>query len=376
MRVLELIDRASRGGAEKHTRLFSEELARQGHKVWLVHPGGPYTPDFAASSRHGVNVIELPALRSNLIVAVRLLRSLLAHEDIEVIHSHQYRADLVTALAASGQVLATTIHNFLGKDLPWTRAPFRRALYYPFSRFALSRMNLVIATSSYGAAYVRQFFGIDDERLKIILNSIDPAELSNIRPAEKTRAELELPRDRPLIACAATLEPRKGQTHLLRAIAKVCSEISEQHPVLLLLGEGPQERELTQLAKDLGIEDSVRLLGFRADAKDVIAACDVYIQPSLVDPLPRALLEAMFLRVPVIASNVDGIPDVVTNGRTGHLVPPADYRALALSILRVLRTDSSEVTGRAREFVLQRCTIGSMVRSFLEHVERIPRTTS
>jgi glycosyltransferase involved in cell wall biosynthesis len=126
----------------------------------------------------------------------------------------------------------------------------------------------------------------------------------------------------------------KGQTFLLRAWPAVLE--GEPRALLLLAGDGPDEGALTAQAAALGLGRSVRFLGFRQDVPSLLACAEVLVLPSLNEGFGMVLVEAMAMGKPVVASAVGGVPEVVLDGQAGLLIPPADPRALAAAILRLL----------------------------------------
>jgi glycosyltransferase involved in cell wall biosynthesis len=126
------------------------------------------------------------------------------------------------------------------------------------------------------------------------------------------------------------LRPAKGIEVLLDTVQRV------PNAYFLIVGGGPKEEEFRQLAARAGVEDRVRWAGFRTDVDALLAGCDLFVHPSLADAFPTVLLEAMAAGLPVVASRVGGIPEIVIPGTTGELVPPGDANALAATINSVL----------------------------------------
>ncbi|OGL00951.1 MAG: hypothetical protein A3D33_19895 [Candidatus Rokubacteria bacterium RIFCSPHIGHO2_02_FULL_73_26] len=148
------------------------------------------------------------------------------------------------------------------------------------------------------------------------------------------RAELGLgPGDRP-IGVAARMTAQKGHAHLLDALPAVLARVPAV--VCVLIGDGPLRAPLEARARALGVAARCRFTGARADVADLVAALEVVVLPSRSEGLPFALLEAMALGKPVVATTVGGCPEVVEDGRTGWLVPPGDAPALAGAVLRLL----------------------------------------
>jgi glycosyltransferase involved in cell wall biosynthesis len=139
-----------------------------------------------------------------------------------------------------------------------------------------------------------------------------------------------------LVCSVARLEKSKGHHFLLQALALLQSRAAAPGLRLVLIGGGSEERSLRELARRLGLDHRVDFLGIRHDVSEVIAASDLFVLPSLNEGLSQALLEAMALGTPVVATNVGGTRDVLVPGRTGWRVPPAQPAALANAIQQAL----------------------------------------
>ncbi|MBI5625128.1 MAG: glycosyltransferase [Elusimicrobia bacterium] len=152
------------------------------------------------------------------------------------------------------------------------------------------------------------------------------------------RERFGIPRDAFVAGTVARLEPVKGVRHLIEAAGLVRrkSAVSVRDVRFLVVGDGSQRPALERLARDLGLADVVVFAGFQDDAVSLLEAMDVYVQPSLNEAMGQALLSAMARGKPVVAASVCGITDVVVDGATGLLVPPADPRALSGAVLRLL----------------------------------------
>jgi glycosyltransferase involved in cell wall biosynthesis len=178
-------------------------------------------------------------------------------------------------------------------------------------------------------------------------------------------------RDTDFVAAAVgRLIPDKGYDCAIDALAKLPPE---ERPILLLAGEGPQERELRRQAIELGVGEWVRWLGFQDEVRWVLWASDVFIHPSRKEGLSCAILEAMAAGLPVIAASVGGVPEVVRHGVTGWLVPPDDPVALT-EALRLLRGDEllrHRLSENAQRFVRQHHNPDQLVTATLSVYERL-----
>ncbi len=152
---------------------------------------------------------------------------------------------------------------------------------------------------------------------------------------EKKRRELSIPPSAKVVGMVARLEAAKGHVYLLEAAREVLRV--EPDALFVLVGRGHLREELEAVAARLGIGDHVVFTGFREDMLEIMATFDIFTLPSLWEGLGIVLLEAMAFRLPIVASRVGGITDVVVEGETGLLVPPRDPAALAAALVELLR---------------------------------------
>ncbi len=174
--------------------------------------------------------------------------------------------------------------------------------------------------------------GLPDRLLAVVHNGIDPA--PRVERSEALRL-LGDPRP-PLVGCVGSLTTHKGQAVLLHAFA-AASRDPAGPATLLLLGEGPEREALGKLAETLGIAARVRFLGARADARRLLPGLDLFVTPSIGrEGLSLATLEAMDAGLPVVASRLGGLVEVVDENRTGLLVPEGDATAMAVAMTSIL----------------------------------------
>jgi glycosyltransferase involved in cell wall biosynthesis len=268
----------------------------------------------------------------------------LSRARIDVLHSHEFAMNSFgSAAALLARVPAiSTIH---GRN--WVSDRPRRAFAYRMLR----RLGVpVVAVSEDLAGFLVERLGIPRERLALVHNGIPlpDATPSGARSARRSaaRAALAIPADRSLVVAVGNLYPVKDHATLLRALARL------PDARVAIAGRGAEEQPLRQLAVELGLADRVHLLGLRDDVGTVLAAGDVFVQPSLSEGLPLAVLEAMASGLPVVATRVGGVHEAVADGTTGFLVPPGDPAALAAALARVLESPDRGAAlgsaGRAR----------------------------
>jgi L-malate glycosyltransferase len=181
---------------------------------------------------------------------------------------------------------------------------------------------------------------------------------------ERFRSQERGPRDELIVGSVGRLSPEKGLKYLLQAMPEVLRHQSNVR--VLLAGGGPERRSLERLAKRLGLADRVEFAGEVAheDVTKVLARMDLFAMPSTWEGFGVAALEASAMELPVVASNIHGIPDVVEDGVTGILVPPKDVGALSQAIVRLLRDgdDRRRIGHAGREMVASRYSWADNVR--------------
>jgi len=176
--------------------------------------------------------------------------------------------------------------------------------------------------------------GLDPAKVRIVANGVDVAAIDAARPGKAVRRELGLPEGVPVIGLVGRLDHwGKGHRELFTAMAR----LRERHPVhALIVGSGRREAEVQELAASLGLAGAVHFLGLRRDVPDLLSAMDILVLPSHTEGFGLALVEAMAAGLPVIATSVGALPEVVTEGENGLLIPPRDAGALAGALERLL----------------------------------------
>jgi glycosyltransferase involved in cell wall biosynthesis len=219
----------------------------------------------------------------------------------------------------------------------------------------------------------RQFLKIanlPEEKTSIIYNGIDIDEYQKPIDKNKKKGEIGIKEDEFVIGNIANLYPVKGQIYLLRAAKKVLKEIPNTK--FLIIGRGELENELKREAQNLGIVSYVKFLGFREDVKELYKIMDVFVLSSLTEGLPLSLIEAMASKVPVVATDVGGIPEVIDDGVNGLLVPPADPQAMAKKIICLLKDpfQAEEIKKQCFE-KMQKFEIQSMLNKYEQIYSKI-----
>lgn len=282
------------------------------------------------ATTRGVELIPIRSAHPYDPRVVRTLARIVDEHDIAIVHSHEYKSDLLTfALARIRPVLImTTIHG-------WITYSWKRQAMVSLSQRLLRYFDRVIAVSEETRRRVRGC-GVDDSRLVTIYNCIvtENYRRNDVEPGY-LRARFNLPQDASIIGTIGRLSPEKGQFDFLEAAARVSADFPNAY--FCLAGDGPDRAGLEQRAHALGIADRTLFTGFLPDVRPVYRDLDILALTSYTEGFPNVVLESLCMEVPVLATAVGGTGEIIENGRTGVLIPPSSPPAIAEGLLALLR---------------------------------------
>lgn len=335
--VVQMIDGLGRGGAEALLTAYASEIERQGFDVRVVvlqnRDGNPEADRLRAN---GISVELLPLDKLRRIDQIRAALRRLRRMKPDIIHAHLEASTLLAGIAriVLRVPVVSTLHTL---EYP-ERLDRASARLWVRNRVLANIYDRVICLSSAIEANARGH-GLSRAPLISISNGIDIARFDRDvgHAPEVIRAGLGIPDGSRLVISVAVLRQPKGIDRLIRAVARVRETVPDLH--LLIVGDGEEKSRLETLAHDLGVSDSVTFSGFRNDVPDLLRAADLFALPTLWDALPTVLIEAMAAHLPIVASDVGGIPDMVRSETEGLLVPVDDVDALADAISRIMGDD-------------------------------------
>jgi len=321
-RILQLLATGGTGGAQESYTGLLLRLDRSRYEVRALSLSAGSAVQRLRALGLAVDVLD----EADDAAAMRELTAWLRREEIDLVHAHMYRAELIgtrAAVAADVPVIMATVHSSR------VRAPEDVAA---LAAITPSMDRLIVPSKSIRQKVIGE--GREEARFAVIPNGVDLSRFS--APTQcRFRREFAVPHDAPLVGVVARLEPEKGHRYLIEAWPLVRESMPEAQ--LAIVGEGSSADELRALAAQVGVADSVIFTGRREDVSALTADLAVSVLPSLREAQGISILEAMARRVPVVASAVGGVPEVITDGVDGLLVPAADPPALAAAITRLLR---------------------------------------
>lgn len=363
------------GGTRRHIVELTIGLAGRGVDVTLFASAvrdPTFRQDLARCGAAGVRVREIPMRReiapfADVRHAAILVREF-ARGDFDVVHTHSSKAGALgrfaARVAARSAAIVHTPHTFAFNFAEQFSARTRR-IFLAVER-ALGRVTDRLVHVSRSEREEGIALGIvPPERAIVIENGID-ATVYEGRDPKRVRREFGIDDDTPLIGAVGLLNEAKGHAHLIEAVAELRGRGNRVR--CLIVGEGALRADLERKIRDFGLDDAVILAGYRRDIPDVLAALDVFAMPSLWEGMPYGVLEAMASSKPVIASDVNGCRDLVSNGETGLLVPPRDPRALASALEQVLsdRDLAARLAIAGRALVRREYSLDAMIDRYVE----------
>jgi L-malate glycosyltransferase len=351
IRVLHTVGNLELGGGQKLVALVAGALDPERFDVAVLSfgPPGPYGERLA---NKGVPVIDLGLVRplrsnrpSTVFRAAVILVRTVVFGGWDIVHTHMFLSSVVvTPLARLGRARAfgTTHRIYYGRVQPLVE------------RLLAHLQERIVVDSHAVGEILRARTHIPSDKYVVIHNGVDLDELANPPSRKDARRALGLPGNAVVIAEVAHLVEHKGQRHLIEAVTQLESAFPDV--ILLIVGDGPDRGALEEVVRRHDLEKRVVLTGARSDLLNVLAATDVLALPSTFEGFGIVQAEAMYLGIPVVATNHGGSTEVVDDGVTGFLVPFGDVDALADRLSRLARDDQRRAAmgaaGRARVLAL------------------------
>ncbi|MBI3252956.1 MAG: lipopolysaccharide heptosyltransferase II [Candidatus Omnitrophica bacterium] len=338
MRILQILPELKSGGVERGTVDLAKYLQAKGHKAFVVSAGGPLVGDLTSA---GVIHYALPVQKKSIfavIHSVRALTRIVREQNIDVIHARSRVPALVAFFAgrATQVPFVTTCHGFYSRH---------------FASRVMGWGKCVIVASHVIGRRMRDDFGVPHGKIRLIPRGVNLNEFK-MRPAPPET------KDRPVvIGLIGRLTPIKGHPLFLKAMARVVRVFPNVK--IQIIGDAPKpqyKEELLGLARHLGLSEAVEFLGTRYDIPELLSGMTMLVVPSVgEEAFGRVAIEAGACGVPVVATRMGGLIDILEDEKDGLLVGPDDPRVLADAILRLLK--NPELAGR-------------LVASFRRKVER------
>jgi len=366
-RIAHVITRLDLGGAQQNTLFCVGHHDRARFDVELIAgAGGILDADarrIADADVHLVPWLVHPIAPWRDLEAVLRLRRQLRSRRVDLVHTHSSKAGILGRLAARIAGVPVVVHTVHGWSFNDTQPATVQAAYARLERFAARRTNrlVVVAAGDREKGLAR---GIGrPEQYEVIRSGIDIAEFERpSRPRNEIREQLGFGPEHVVVGTVACLKPQKAPLDFVRAAAS--AHARDPRLRFFVAGDGDLRPALADLVRDLGLDGVVRLLGWRRDVPELLHAMDVFLLTSRFEGLPRTVLQAMAAGVPVVATAVDGTPEVVRDGESGLLVPQGRPDRAAERVLELIADPAlrSRCIAGARRVLTSEFDIRRMVR--------------
>ena len=342
IKVIHIITMLEMGGAQGNTLFTVAHLDRNKFQVGLISgPGGIL--DDEAGRIGGVDLKFVPPLVRSIhpikdLFALAALTKVLRRERPDIIHTHSSKAGILGRMAATAAGVPGIIHSIHGFGFNPYQKPYVRWLFVFLERVMAKFTHVLIAVSEENIATGLRL-GIGSESLYTLIRS--GVDIQNIKRAAAAsdaadlKRKLDIPRDARIILSAGPFKLQKDPIAFVECAAKVARQVPNVR--FLWSGDGELRTRVEKKIGELRLDGVVKLLGWREDVPALLNLCDVFVLTSLWEGLPRAAVEALIAGKPVVAFSVDGLPEIVKDGRNGFLLSPGNHEAFAAQVIRLLK---------------------------------------
>lgn len=338
IKILHIITRLCAGGAREVILKIVASLDKERFDVTLI--SGPEDMPAGDGEIPNVRMIVIPQLVRNInplkdLIALLRLYFFMRREKFDIVHTHTSKAGIIGRTAALLSNVPIIFHMPHGSIFhPVYYGKFRLFIFSRIEKIAaLYTDKIIVGSDNERDDFVNNGIGAGDKYIKIPYYFIGDR-FNDIRvDGQAKRKELNVPEGALLLVNIARLVPEKGHLFCLDAFKQVLVEAHDA--VLLIVGEGRLKGDIEKKITELGLQGNVMLTGFREDVPEILSAADISLHTSLWEGTPLTIAEAMSLGKAVIATAVGGIPEMISDGVNGILVPPQDTDELAKWIIRL-----------------------------------------
>lgn len=362
-RIAYLIRKTS-GGMQTHITGLLAELDSSRYEPVVISPRAPKLFAFLDDigiEYHEVEMSDSLSPKADFITARFVAKKLLKIKP-SLLHIHGNKAAMIGWLATHLRPVkrtVITVHNF-PSNLNSTSKMY--PIVKQANRVVFNSAKRIIAVSSEIRRCLEKDIGVDERKVTVIPNGIDIIKWAFYRHIDRhlVKEELGLADSTVLIGAVGRLVPFKGFNILLKSLRRIIDNYPNAY--LIILGDGPLRDTLEEQAKELGIAQYIKFLGFVDEPGRYMSALDVFVLPSINEPFGIVLLEAMAMGIPVVSTRSGGVLDIIEDGVTGLLAEPGDDKSLAESIERLLGDEDlrGQLAKNCQLAVQHRFTIKSM----------------
>ncbi len=359
------------GGSGIVATELGKELAERGHEIHFISYAPPLRLNKSSPNIefHEVEVTTYPLFDHppyTLALATKMAE-VAALQGLDLLHCHYAIPHSVSAFLAKSMLMpkklpvVTTLH---GTDITLVGAD---RSYLPITKFSIEQSDGITAVSQFLKDATYKTFGVSND-IEVVYNFVN---CDNYKPApEQAIRDTYAPAGEKVLIHLSNFRPVKRPTDVVEIFVRVNAEIPS---VLLMVGDGPERSNAEWLARHHGVERRVHFLGKRDNIEELLASSDLMLLPSDNESFGLVALEAMACEVPVVASRVGGLPEVVTDGVEGFLVQPRDVSGMAARALQILGDENRlrEMGKRGRATARARFCSSLIIPQYEQYYQRV-----
>lgn len=371
MKVFQFLCGRAWGGACAVVLTITRELIARGDEVWVLSFDSETDRRFSEAGAHLVRPpFWFQSINPTDAILLAYFWRFCRRQRFDLVVTHTSKGGFLGRMAARLAGVPHIVHHAHGFSFNRPLSPRAKQFFVGLERFAAGMGDLIIAVNEQQRQMAVELGVERPEKTCTIPNGIDlrPFEQADGAPVRK---RLGFDSSAFLFGAVGRLAPQKGFAHLIRAIPDVLRSIPSAH--FIIAGDGELRNELLQDAERLGVRSHTHFLGFQPDVTGLLAALDIFVQPSLWEGLSISLIEALAAGKPIVATDIEGNREVVDAGKTAVIVPPADPGALAAALISLARDpDRTRFFGRnARIAANERFSEGRMVNDIVAAYDRV-----
>jgi glycosyltransferase involved in cell wall biosynthesis len=328
MKILHLRSSNFYGGPERQIHFHARLAAKAGYEMIV----GSFSEN--GNSPKFLEVITADNIETQLFGvknaydfgAIGLVRKYLKENNIDILCTHDYRSHFVGYRAVRGNQT-----GWVAFSRGWTKDSLRVRLYTWLEKFIIRFADHIVAVSKAQKMKLVRLL-ISDLKITVAHNAIDIDSFANIVKVD-LRKRFNLPDDSIIVVAGGRFSREKGQKYLITAAAQALKY--DKRLKFIIYGDGPDYNKIADNVRKLNLNEQIICPGFEKNLLGCLKGADILVNPSLSEGLPNIVLEAMAMGIPVIATSVGGVPELIHSGVDGIMVPPGDSKAIALSIIEL-----------------------------------------
>ena len=288
----------------------------------------------SAAGGLGIPIEIVPETGPFDLTVLRALREVFKRRGADIVQTHGIKSHFLVSLLGRRNFRWIAFHH------GYTTEDLKARFYHLFDRWSLRHADFVVTVCG-EFANLLEHRGVRRNRISVIHNSVKiEVHNSRAKSTETTRQQRGVSREERVILAVGRLSSEKGHNCLIDAISRIRSASPDLKLKVLIAGSGPSEGELKAQIDNEGLSEQIKLLGHCPDVKSLFSIADLFVLPSLSEGSPNVVLESMAASVPIVATRVGGVPELVNDGESAILVPPADSEALKNAIIELLLNPS------------------------------------